>query len=126
MSADTQAALIKFVESHLDSAKNFSVTWYGGEPLLTKDIIYNLSEKFLELCKNNSVEYDAFIVTNASLMTDADIDNFKKYQINVHELPTAYPNFSKNCREFSTSKVFGQHKSFSVTAFTSLYILFVL
>ena len=82
MSEDTQAALIKFVENNLSTAKHFSVTWYGGEPLLTKNIIYSLSEKFLELCKNNSAEYDAFIVTNASLMTDEDVENFKKYQIN--------------------------------------------
>ena len=82
MSDETQAALIKFVEGNLKTSKHFSVTWYGGEPLLTKNIIYSLSEKFLELCQKNAVEYDAFIVTNAALMTDADIDNFKKYQIN--------------------------------------------
>ena len=81
MNKETQAALMKFVESRLDVAKNFSVTWYGGEPLLAKEIVYNLSEKFLELCKKNSIEYDAFIVTNASLMEDSDIENFKKYKI---------------------------------------------
>ena len=34
------------------------------------------------------------------------------YGNNAHELPTAYPNFSKNCREYSTSKFPGQHKKF--------------
>ena len=82
MSDEVQAALIKFVENRLHSARNFSVTWYGGEPLLTKDIIYSLSEKFLALCQKYNVEYDAFIITNASLMDDADIENFKRYKIN--------------------------------------------
>ena len=81
MSAETQAALIEFVKKRLEVAKSFSVTWYGGEPLLAKDIIYSLSEKFLEICAAKNIDYDAFIITNASLMTDSDIENFKKYKI---------------------------------------------
>lgn len=81
MSAEIQAALIKFVEQRLEVAKSFSVTWYGGEPLLAKNIIYSLSEKFLELCAKKNIDYDAFIITNASLMTDSDIENFKRYKI---------------------------------------------
>ena len=81
MSAETQAALVKFVENRLDAVKSFSVTWYGGEPLLAKDIIYSLSEKFLEICAAKNVDYDAFIITNASLMDDADVENFKRYKI---------------------------------------------
>lgn len=81
MSAETQAALVKFVEQRLETAKSFSVTWYGGEPLLAKEIIYSLSEKFLELCAAKNVDYDAFIITNASLMDDADIEKFKRYKI---------------------------------------------
>lgn len=82
MNSETQAALVKFAESRLERAKNFSVTWYGGEPLLAKEIIWSLSEKFLELCAKYSVNYDAFIITNASLLEDSDVELFKKYKIN--------------------------------------------
>ena len=82
MSAETQVALVAFVESRLERAKNFSVTWYGGEPLLAKEIIWSLSEKFLELCEKFAVNCDAFIVTNASLLDDADVEQFKRYRIN--------------------------------------------
>ena len=34
------------------------------------------------------------------------------YGNNVHELPTAYLNFSKNCREYSANKFNRQHKNF--------------
>ena len=81
MSSETQAALINFVESRIDKAKNFSLTWYGGEPLLAKEIIWSLSEKFLELCEKFSVAYEAFIITNASLLEDSDVELFKKYKI---------------------------------------------
>lgn len=82
MNSEIQAALVKFAESRLERAKNFSVTWYGGEPLLAKEIIWSLSEKFLELCAKYSVDYDAFIITNASLLEDSDVELFKKYKIN--------------------------------------------
>ena len=81
MSAETQADLVKFIESRLKKAKKFSVMWYGGEPLLAKEIIWSLSEKFLALCENFSVEYKAFMVTNASLLEKSDVEFFKKYKI---------------------------------------------
>lgn len=81
MSSDIQAALVNFVEERLARAKNFSVTWYGGEPLLAKEIVYALSEKFLALCEKFSVDYDAFIITNASLLEDSDVEAFKRYKI---------------------------------------------
>lgn len=81
MSAEVQADLVNFVEKRLTAAKSFSVTWYGGEPLLAKDIVYSLSEKFLALCEKSNINYDAFIITNASLLEDDDIEKFKKYKI---------------------------------------------
>ena len=81
MSEETQAALINFVEKRLEQAKLLSVMWYGGEPLLAKEIIWSLSEKFLELCKKVSAKYEAFIVTNASLLAAEDVELFKKYKV---------------------------------------------
>ena len=81
MSSETQAALVSFVEGRLARAKNFSVTWYGGEPLLAKEIVYALSERFLTLCEKFAVDYDAFIITNASLLEDSDVELFKQYKI---------------------------------------------
>ena len=103
MSEETQSALIKFVKNRLGVAKKFTVTWYGGEPLLTKEIIYSLSEKFLELCAKNSVEYDAFIITNASLMDDADVENFKHYKIGGAQITIDGPKEIHDSRRRSIS-----------------------
>lgn len=81
MSAETQAALVSFVKSRLKRVKKFSVTWYGGEPILAKEIIWFLSKQFLDLCAASSVKYNAFIITNASLIEDTDIEHFKRYKI---------------------------------------------
>ena len=41
------------------------------------------------------------------------------YGNNGHELPTAYPNFSKNCQDYTVWSKNKQNKSLSVTTFTS-------
>ncbi|MBR4643234.1 MAG: SPASM domain-containing protein [Selenomonadaceae bacterium] len=104
MNSETQAALIKFVESRLERAKKFSVTWYGGEPLLAKEIVYSLSEKFLNLCEKFSVEYNAFIVTNASLFENSDVELFKKYKIRGAQITIDGPKEIHDSRRPSVSK----------------------
>ncbi|WP_303997250.1 radical SAM protein [Megamonas hypermegale] len=81
MNSDNQNALIEFISAHMANIRNLSITWYGGEPLIAKSIIYSLSKKILELCNENNIEYNAFIITNASLLTDDDIIAFKNYHI---------------------------------------------
>lgn len=74
---------------------------YGGEPLLAKEILWSLSEKFLALCEKFSIEYYAFIVTNASLLDDADIENFKRYKINGAQITIDGPQDIHNSRRRS-------------------------
>ena len=81
MSDVTQEHLIEFISRHLNGIKDLAVTWYGGEPLLAKSVLYNLSEKILLICNENNINYEAFIITNASLMDDSDIEKFRKYHI---------------------------------------------
>ena len=81
MSFKTQNSIIKFIEEKINVIKDLNITWYGGEPLITKEIIYSLSEKMNKLCYNARVNYSDFIITNASLLTDDDIEKFKKYGI---------------------------------------------
>lgn len=51
MSEAIQEAIVKFVESEAPHLETFTVTWYGGEPLLALDIIENLSIKFVDIYK---------------------------------------------------------------------------
>jgi len=73
--------IIRFVESQITHLKNFSVSWYGGEPILGIKVIYKLSEKFIKICEDNNVKYNAFIISNGSLLTDEVINNLIKYKV---------------------------------------------
>jgi len=70
MDIDTQNYLFDFVKKSLleNNCKYLSIMWYGGEPLLHKNVIYDLSEKFTSFCIKNSIAYSAAIVTNGFLL----------------------------------------------------------
>lgn len=69
MDGNVQAAIIANLEAQIPTINNFSVTWYGGEPLLCMDVIRNLSKTFMDKCKEAKVEYSAHIVSNGYLLT---------------------------------------------------------
>lgn len=82
MSIKTQHALIDFIEMHLKRGiKHIDVTWYGGEPLIYKDIIAKLTKQITKLALNYNVKYSAYIITNGYLVNDDDKLFFKKNNI---------------------------------------------
>lgn len=95
MSGATQSGIIDFVKQQAQNIKRLDITWYGGEPLLAKDVVYHLSQEFMAVCAEKGIDYSAFIVSNASLL-DADtiqhlIDyNVKGIQITVDGPPAVH------------------------------------
>ena len=95
MSRETQDAIVAYVRRQASELKRFSVTWYGGEPLLAKEVVYQLSEEFLSVCEEYNIQYDASMVTNGSLLDKETIDNLIKYkvsdiQITIDGLPETH------------------------------------
>jgi uncharacterized protein len=76
MDVETEAALVPFLEAQLQGAvTEFSVTWYGGEPLLNLDTIFRLTPVFIDACSKKGITYRATVVTNATLL---DLDILKR------------------------------------------------
>lgn len=67
---DIQEAIIKFIRKKIVGKKLLHVDWYGGEPLLNKKVILDLSKQFENICKKNKVEYFGTITTNGLLLTE--------------------------------------------------------
>jgi uncharacterized protein len=80
--------LKNLVEVKTRSYKRLLVSWFGGEPLLAKDIIYELSYNFLNTCDKNGVEYSSNITTNGYFLTPDVTDSLlsrgiRSYQVSV-------------------------------------------
>ncbi len=68
MSAEVEAAILQLLDDSLPRLRDFAVTWYGGEPLVGKRPLLDLSDRFIERCDAHGVRYQASIVTNGYLL----------------------------------------------------------
>lgn len=81
MSEEIQDKIISLVEDFAKNGQKIKITWFGGEPLLAKDVIYRMSERLIEICEKNSVEYEANIITNGYFMDEATALKLKEYRV---------------------------------------------
>ena len=64
ISQKNQRKLLNLVEEQIEDYESVSVQWFGGEPLLTYDIIQSLSTEFINLCQRHNKPYKATVITN--------------------------------------------------------------
>lgn len=94
MSEDVQQALLKFVDKNIQTVNQLKIIWYGGEPMLAYDIIFDLSQKFITLAKKYNVEYCGDMITNGyvigqkpSLIKNLISSQITHYQITLDGPP---------------------------------------
>ncbi|SKC83326.1 radical SAM/SPASM domain-containing protein [Ohtaekwangia koreensis] len=61
--------IVSYIEDMINNApvkkwSSLSITWYGGEPLINKQAIEFLSQKFIALSEQYHIPYEASIITN--------------------------------------------------------------
>lgn len=88
MDAQTQDNIIQFIESKLLTGikDKIQVKWFGGEPLLAKNVMFSLSKSIKKLAKTAKLEYQSTIVTNGYLLdrlTKEEIEDLKVSSIQV-------------------------------------------
>ena len=98
MNDEIQDAFIRFVEDSIKrnaSCEYIYVTWFGGEPLLQKELIYRLSERLMVLCAQYHIDYIASVITNGRYLDEDCLDRLQalglKYvQITIDGMPDLY------------------------------------
>ena len=65
MTDEVEDKLVKFISSN-EQAKQLTVTWFGGEPLLEFKRIVSLTKKMQAL----NLDYQADMITNGYLLTE--------------------------------------------------------
>ena len=86
MSLKVEEAIAQLCEKYAQKGKNIDITWYGGEPLLAKNTIWNLSKKIKNICAHNHVELVGSMITNGYLIDDATIEKIKESQIKAIQI----------------------------------------
>jgi uncharacterized protein len=66
---ETVALLLEVVDAKLPTLDRLRVTWFGGEPLLATQRLFELSEQLVRRADAAEVDYAADIVTNGYLLS---------------------------------------------------------
>ena len=68
MSEATAQLLVESLRGRISAGLDLTVTFYGGEPLLSLDLIRSISEPLLEAAHSKGVKYSFDLVTNGTLL----------------------------------------------------------
>ena len=76
MSLETAARVADWMEARLDAlgSPRFTLTFFGGEPLLNLPVVYFLAERMWEACTRRGVVMRINVITNGLLLTEAVVD----------------------------------------------------
>lgn len=88
MSETTQRAIERFLDKRVPELKQLNFAWFGGEPLVAKDVVLRLSRYAKKLCDLHDVEFRGHLTTNGyqldvKLATDLIECGQRSYQITV-------------------------------------------
>ena len=72
MSSDTISSIKKFLVKKIPLLKLFELEWFGGEPLLAKDIVIDITNFAQNLCNQYGVKFVSVMTTNGYLL---DVQN---------------------------------------------------
>lgn len=81
MSEEVEQAILQVLDDKLSHIKSFSVSWFGGEPLVGKRPLLALSDAFIERCNRNEITYGASITTNGYLLDEETCAQLRDRQV---------------------------------------------
>ena len=70
MSPETADLLVEMIErEHIAKGRKVSLDFYGGEPLLSVDLIRSISTRLRKSCEEKGLPFEFSLVTNGTLLT---------------------------------------------------------
>ncbi|MCI9414739.1 MAG: radical SAM protein [Clostridiales bacterium] len=93
MSRQTQQRVKQFFKRQVPNYRSVNVEWFGGEPLLMKDMIYDMSESIESICRQSGRKYQASITTNAYLLDVETFQNLLRHHVYTYSITLDGPAF---------------------------------
>jgi uncharacterized protein len=81
MSLETAARAAEWIAGRLNAVRpeTFTLTFFGGEPLLNLPVVYSLAERLWTECQARGVRMKITIITNGLLLTPEVVDRLTPY-----------------------------------------------
>jgi len=81
MSEEVAERLVEYVEKMLPGRSSLRVMWYGGEPLMCKDIVESLTERFVKVASDCGATFRASMTTNGYLLTPNVVERLCRFPV---------------------------------------------
>lgn len=85
----------EYIKMQTKNVQEFSITWFGGEPLLNTKVIDGLSDRFNDYATKCNKTWSASIVSNGSLINDEIISKIKTFW-NVNSVQITLDGLKEN------------------------------
>ena len=79
MKAPVQQAIERLMDRRIPELSTLSINWFGGEPLVARDVVLRLSRHASRLARENGVEFTGGLTTNAYLLDRALFEELVSY-----------------------------------------------
>ncbi|WP_321145810.1 radical SAM protein, partial [Bacillus mycoides] len=87
MSPDIVNSIKKFLENRVPEIKYLTINWFGGEPLLAKKVVIDISKYAQNLSKKyNALSYSSTMTTNGYLLTPSTFNNLVEVGITEYQI----------------------------------------
>jgi uncharacterized protein len=77
LSADTAANVIAFIDKNLAGRDELRIGFYGGEPLLSIDLVEDIAGRLKNMAEKRGVKFSFSLTTNGTLLTPAFVKRLK-------------------------------------------------
>ena len=103
MSPEIAGHVIDFIEKNLTEDKGLiNVTFYGGEPLLSAELIISMAERLKRIAESKGIDFGFQVVSNGTLLTPSIVEKLKPLGLKEASItldgPEAVHNLSRPLR----------------------------
>jgi uncharacterized protein len=81
MTPKVREATKAYLLGQLEGRKSFHLTWYGGEPLMDMESIWDISAEAIRYCDDNGIKYSSMMISNGYKMTVPVAEKLKKARV---------------------------------------------
>ena len=81
MTPKVREATKAYILDQLRGRRSFHLTWYGGEPLMDMETIWDVSAAAIECCEENGIRYSSMMISNGYKMTVPVAEKLKKARV---------------------------------------------
>jgi len=81
MTPKVREATKAYILDQLQGRRSFHLTWYGGEPLMDMETIWDVSAEATRYCDENGIKYSSMMISNGYRMTVPVAEKLKEARV---------------------------------------------